>query len=209
MKVLSTCFARRCSAQQWRCLSVTAVGHAQDKFPTRPVTVIIPLSAGGAIDVFARALGKAFEERTGHGFVIENRPGANTIVAANACKSARPDGYTICLLTRSTISLNPALYKKLSYDPLTDFEPVTNLLFGQQVIILSKNVPVKTFAEFVEYSKKNPNKLNFGSFGIGGDTHLIVEWLKHKTGAKITHIPYKGAAHAMLAFKRATSRCSL
>ncbi len=178
-----------------------AVGHAQDKFPTRPVTVIIPLSAGGAIDVFARALGKAFEQSTGQGFVIENRPGANTIVAANACKSAKPDGYTICLLTRSTISLNPALYKKLSYG-LSDFEPVTNLFFGQQVIILSKAVPVTTFAEFVEYSKKNPDKLNFGSFGIGGDSHLLIEWLKQKTGAKITHIPYKGASPALLAFKR-------
>ncbi len=175
--------------------------HAQAKYPTRPITLIIPLSAGGAIDVFARALGKAFEERYGQGFVVENRPGANTTIAANACKAAKPDGYTICLLTRSTISLNPALYKKLSYG-LADFEPVTNLFFGQQVIIMNKSVPVKTIAELVEYSKKNPDKLNFGSFGIGGDSHLIIEWLKHKTGAKLTHIPYKGAAPAMLAFKR-------
>ena len=99
------------------------------------------------------------------------------------------------------MSLNPALYKNLSYDPLKDFEPITNLAFARQVLILNKNVPVKDFKELVAYSKQNPDKLNFGSFGIGGDTHLVVEWLKHETGAKMTHIPFKGASDAMLAFK--------
>ena len=99
------------------------------------------------------------------------------------------------------MSLNPTLYKNLSYDPLKDFEPITNLAFAHQVLILNKNVPVKDFKELVAYSKQNPDKLNFGSFGVGGDTHLVVEWLKHETGAKMTHIPYKGASDAMLAFK--------
>jgi tripartite-type tricarboxylate transporter receptor subunit TctC len=148
-----------------------------------------------------RALGKAFEQRNPAGFVVESRPGANTIIAANACKAAPPDGSTICLLSRSTVSINPALYKNLSYDPLKDFEPITNIAFAQQVLILDKSVPVKDFKELVAYSKQHPDKLNFGSFGVGGDSHLIVEWLKHETGAKLTHIPYKGASEAMLAFK--------
>ena len=177
------------------------VALAQEKYPSRPLKIIVPLPAGGAIDVFVRALAR--NSRTGPAavVVVENRAGANTIIAANACKSAAPDGYTICLLTRSTVSINPELYKKLSYDPLKDFEPITNAFFGQQIVILNKNVPVNTFAELVEYSKKNPDKLNFASMGLGGDSHLIMEWLKHTTGAKIAHIPYKGFPEAMTSFK--------
>jgi tripartite-type tricarboxylate transporter receptor subunit TctC len=180
---------------------VGGAGFAQGIYPAGPIRVIIPLAPGGAIDVMVRALGRAFEQRNGHGFVVESRAGANTIIAANACKAAAPDGATICLLSRSSVSLNPTLYKNLSYDPIKDFEPITNLAFAHQVLILNKSVPVKDFKELVAYSKQNPDKLNFGSFGVGGDTHLVVEWLKHETGAKMTHIPFKGAAEAMLAFK--------
>ena len=174
---------------------------AQAKYPNRPVKIIVPLPPGGAIDVFVRGLGKEFETRTGASVVVENRAGANTILAANACKSAAPDGYTFCLLTRSTVSINPEIYRKLSYDPLKDFEAVTNGFFGQQIVILNKNVPVKTLVELVDYSKKNPDKLNFASMGLGGDSHLIMEWLKHETGAKIVHVPYKGFPEAMTSFK--------
>ena len=180
---------------------IGGAGLAQGSYPSAPIRVIIPLAPGGAIDVMVRALGKAFEQRNSHGFVVESRAGANTIIAANACKAAPPDGGTICLLSRSSVSLNPTLYKNLSYDPLKDFEPITNLAFAHQVLILNKNVPVRDFKELVAYSKQNPDKLNFGSFGSGGDTHLVVEWLKHETGARMTHIPYKGASDAMLAFK--------
>jgi tripartite-type tricarboxylate transporter receptor subunit TctC len=174
---------------------------AQDKYPSRPVRIIVPLPPGGAIDVFARQLGREFEARTGARFVVENRAGANTILAANACKNAAPDGYTFCLLTRTTISINPEIYRKLSYDPLKDFEPVTNAFFGQQIVILNKDVPVNTFKELVEYSKKYPDKLNFASMGLGGDTHLLMEWLKHVSGEMITHVPYKGFPEAMTSFK--------
>ena len=176
------------------------LASAQEKFPSRPVKVIVPLQAGGAIDVFARALGKEFEGRTGVGVVVENRAGANTIIAANACKSAPPDGYTVCILSRSTVSINPEIYRKLSYDPLVDFDPITNAFFGQQIIILNKNVPVNTFAELVDYSKQNPDKLNFASMGLGGDSHLLIEWLKYTTGAKIAHVPFKGFPEAMTSF---------
>ena len=182
-------------------LCVAGAGLAQTSYPSGPIRVLIPLAPGGAIDVMVRALGKAFEQRNPHGFVVESRPGANTIIAANACKAAPPDGSTICLLSRSTVSINPALYKNLSYDPLKDFEPITNIAFAQQVLILHKSVPVKDFKELVAYSKQHPDKLNFGSFGVGGDSHLIIEWLKHETGAKLVHIPFKGASEAMLAFK--------
>jgi tripartite-type tricarboxylate transporter receptor subunit TctC len=174
---------------------------AQAKYPSRPIHVIVPLPAGGAIDVFVRAVGRELEARTGAPVVVENRAGANTIIAANACKSAAPDGYTFCLLTRSTISVNPEIYRKLSYDPLHDFAPVTNGFFGAQIVILNKDVPVSTLPELVAYSKQHPDKLNFASMGLGGDTHLIMEWLKHATGARIAHVPYKGFPEAMTSFK--------
>jgi tripartite-type tricarboxylate transporter receptor subunit TctC len=180
---------------------VAGAGLAQSIYPSAPIHVIIPLAPGGAIDVMVRALGRAFEQRNGYGFVVESRAGANTIIAANACKGALPDGSTICLLSRSSVSINPALYKNLSYDPIKDFEPITNLAFAHQVLILNKSVPVNDFKELVAYSKAHPDKLNFGSFGVGGDTHLVVERLKHETGARMTHVPFKGAADAMLAFK--------
>jgi tripartite-type tricarboxylate transporter receptor subunit TctC len=174
---------------------------AQEKYPSRPLKIIVPLPPGGAIDVFVRALGKEFEGRTGGSVVVENRAGGNTMIAANACKGAPPDGYTVCLLTRSTVSINPEIYRKISYDPLRDFEPITNAFFGQQIVILNKNVPVNTFAELVDYSKKNLDKLNFASMGLGGDSHLIMEWLKHTSGARIVHVPYKGFPEAMTSFK--------
>ncbi len=173
---------------------------AQGTYPNGPIRVIIPLPPGGAIDVMVRSIGRAFEQRNGHQLIIESRPGANTILTANACKAAAPDGRTICLLSSSTVSINPTLYKNLSYDPLKDFEPITNVAFADQVLILNTKVPVKDWKELVAYSKQNPKQLNFGSFGLGGDTHLTVEWLKQQSGANITHVPYKGAADAMLAF---------
>ena len=161
----------------------------------------MPLPAGGAIDVFVRSLGKEFEQRTGGTVVVENRAGANTIIAANACKGAQADGYTICLLTRSTVSINPELYKKLSYDPLADFDPITNAFFGQQIVILNKQVPVNTLGGADRILQENPDKLNFASMGLGGDSHLIMEWLKDASGAKIVHVPFKGFPEAMTAFK--------
>jgi tripartite-type tricarboxylate transporter receptor subunit TctC len=170
-------------------------------YPSRPIRFIVPLPPGGAIDVFVRGVGRELEARTGQSVIVENRAGGNTILAANACKSAAPDGYTFCLLTRTTVSINPEIYRRLSYEPLKDFAPVTNGFFGLQIVILNKDVPVKTLPELVEYSKKHPDKLNFASMGLGGDTHLMMEWLKHATGAKIVHVPFKGFPEAMTSFK--------
>jgi tripartite-type tricarboxylate transporter receptor subunit TctC len=182
------------------CLGLCSLAFGQASYPANPIKVIIPLAPGGAIDVMVRALGKSFEQRNPHGFIVESRAGANTIIAANACKAAPPDGYTLCLLSRSSVSINPWVYKNLSYDPVKDFEPITNLAFANQVLIMNRKVPVSNWQELVAYSKEHPDKLNFGSFGLGGDSHLIVEWMKHVSGAKITHIPYKGASDALLAF---------
>jgi tripartite-type tricarboxylate transporter receptor subunit TctC len=180
---------------------IVSAAAAQD-FPSKPVRVIVPFPPGGPTDVLARALGEGFRERTGQNLVVDNKPGGGTAIGAAACKNAEPDGYSFCLLTASTISLNPFLYTNLSYDPPKDLEPVTNVVFTQQVMILHRSVPVNTIGELIAYSKANPAKLNFGSFGVGGDSHLVFEWLKVKTGAQMTHIPYGGAAPALVAFER-------
>jgi tripartite-type tricarboxylate transporter receptor subunit TctC len=180
--------------------AAAAPAAAQQHYPSRPVTMIVALPAGGIVDVLARRIGKDLEAK-GYTFVVENKAGANTQIAANACKNAAPDGYTICLLTSTTMTLNPVFYK-LTYDPIKDFVPLTNIAFVEHMLIMNPSVPAKNFKEMIAYSKANPDKLNYGTFGIGGDAHLSFEWIKKSTGAKMTHIPYRGAAPAMLAFTR-------
>ncbi len=174
----------------------------QDAYPTRPIKFIVPYSAGGPLDVLARSLGRVYQERYGQNLVIENRPGANTAIAASSCKNATPDGYTVCMLSAATISFNQYLYSKLTYDPHSDFEPISNLVFNRQVLVVHPSIPVKNLAELVAYSKSNPSKLNYASFGRGSDNNLTLEWIKSQTGAKFAHIPFGGAAPALLAFER-------
>jgi tripartite-type tricarboxylate transporter receptor subunit TctC len=196
--------AKACRAAAWL-VPLVLMGlpaQAQESFPSRPLKVIVPFAPGGPVDVLARALGEGFKQRTGQSVVVDNKPGGNTSIAAAACKNAEPDGYTVCLLTASTIVLNPFLYANLSYDPVKDLAPVTNVVFTQQVMLLHPSVPANTLPEVIAYSKANPSKLNFASFGVGGDSHLVFEWLKVKTGASLTHIPYAGAAPALVAFER-------
>jgi tripartite-type tricarboxylate transporter receptor subunit TctC len=178
-----------------------AAACAQD-FPWKPVRLIVPFAAGGPVDVLARALGEGFKERTGQAFIVDNKPGGSTSIGATACKNAEADGHAFCLLTASTISLNPFLFANLSYDPQKDLEPLTNVVFTQQVMILHRSIAANTLRELLVYANQNPDKLNFGSFGIGGDSHLVFEWLKAKTGVQMAHIPYGGAAPALLAFER-------
>ena len=173
---------------------------AQD-FPIRSLKVIVPFPPGGPVDTLARALGEGFRERTGQTFVVENKPGANTSVAAVACKGSEPDGYTLCLLASTTLSINPHLYDDLRYTS-GDLAPVTNIAGTRAVFMIPPNIPGKTLPDVVEWSKKNPDKMNYASFGVGGETHLMMEWLKKKTGAQITHVPFQGFAPALIAFDR-------
>ncbi len=172
---------------------------AAQTYPNRPIKIIVPYPAGGPVDALARALGEGFRERTGQMFIVESKPGANTSIGAQTCKAAEPDGYTICLLASTTLSINPHLYKDLRYAP-SDLAPITNIASAAAVFMLRNEVPAKTLGEFVEWSKKNPAKANYGSFGVGGETHLMAEWLNKKTGAQMTHVPFAGFAPALVAF---------
>lgn len=178
-------------------------GQAQEALGNRPIRVIMPYAAGGPWDVTLRVLLKTAGDQYSRNYVVENRPGANTIVGATACKNAAPDGHTICLLSMSSMMLNPLQYKDLSYDPDADFAPVTKIAYVDHVIIMNRSVPFTTLKEMVEYSKINPEKLNYASNGVGGDAHLLLEWIKAKTGAKITHVPFQGMAPAITALEGA------
>lgn len=194
LRVILACLTLTCAA-------LLPGGALAQAFPSRPVRLIVPLSAGSAFDVLARAMGEAFKARTQQPFVVENRPGGNMAIAANACKTAPPDGYTICLLTQNAITLNPLLYAKLSYDPDKDLEPVAAVALQQQVLAVTTSLGIGSFAELVKYSKANPNALNYGSLGPGSDSHLILEWLKTATGGNWAHVPYNGAPPILTAMK--------
>ncbi|MGZ3322580.1 MAG: Bug family tripartite tricarboxylate transporter substrate binding protein, partial [Xanthobacteraceae bacterium] len=125
---------------------------AAEETPARPLRIIVPLSAGSAFDILARAMGNAFKQRTQQPAIVENRPGGNMAVAANACKSAPPDGTTVCLLTQNAITLNPLLYAKLNYDPYTELDPVAVVAFQQQVLAAIPALGVATVADLVKYS---------------------------------------------------------
>lgn len=176
----------------------TQASPAPDTYPNKPVRVLVPLPAGSGIDVLVRAIGKEYTGRTGQPLLIENKPGANTIVSTNACSKAPPDGYTLCVIT-SSYSLNPYLYNELPFDPDNDIKPITQLIFAPEVVLMNPKLPVNSFEELRAYSKEHPDRLNYASFGIGGTPHLAFEWLKREGGLHITHIPYSGSPPALLA----------
>ena len=180
-------------------LAVAAAASPAQTYPSKPVRFLIPLPAGGAVDMVARTTGTAVTERTRMQFVYENRPGANTILSTDACAKAPPDGHTVCLIT-SSISLNPFLYSKLPFDPVKDIEPITTLVFNYEALLLNPSVPAGNVRELVAYAKANPGKINFGSVGTGSPTHLVPEWVSQQTGASFTHIPYKGIGEVVRAF---------
>ena len=183
------------------CLILSQLAASAQSGTSRPIRLLMPYSPGSGWDTMVRVLAQAVGEKMSKTIIVDNRPGANTIVGANACKNADPDGTTICVLSTSSMMLNPLLYKNLSYRPRDDFEPITLAAFVDHVIIMHRSVPAKDLHEMVKYSKTNPDKLNFGSNGTGADLHLVIEWLKNKTGAKLQHIPYRGIGPAMLAFE--------
>ncbi len=185
------------------CIVAVAAANAQsttERYPNKPVKLLVPLPAGSGIDALARALGKEFTDRTGQPLLIENKPGANTVISTDTCAKAPADGYTICVIT-SSISLNPYLYKRLPFDAERDLKPVTQLIFAPEVVLMNPKLPVNSFKELVAYSKAHPDKLNYASFGVGGTPHLAFEWLKHEGGLDITHVPYPGSPAALLALQ--------
>src|SRR4051794_990781 len=166
---------------------------AQD-FPTRQITLIAPWPAGGAVDAICRALAQPLSERLGRSVVVENRPGAGSVIGTAAGAKAAPDGYTMVMAGSGSLAISATMYKKLPYDPVKDLIPLTMGAKIPFVLVVNPSLPVHSPAELVAYAKANPGKLSFASGGPGSPHHLYGELLKSMTGIEMTHVPYKGSA---------------
>ena len=174
--------------------------QAQDAWPARPITFVVPYGAGGYTDLVARLTGRYVENALGKPVIVDNRAGAGGIVGTQAVANAAGDGYTFCVCSIGAISIGPFdPNQKVGYDPLRDLTPVGIVSSIAQVVIVNKDLPVKTLAELVSYAKANPGKLNYGSSGAGGLTHYSVELFQARTGIKVVHIPFKSGGNSTAA----------
>jgi len=164
---------------------------AQTPYPSRPVRFIVPSAAGGGTDIIARAVAQKLSETFGQQFVVDNRPGAGQMIGIELVARSPADGHTI-LMAASTLAINSIMYKKVPYDPVRDFAPITQAASLPNILVVHPSLPVNSVKELVEYAKKNPGKLNFASAGIGTSPQMSIELLKSMTGIDMVHIPYKG-----------------
>ncbi|MBN9584063.1 MAG: tripartite tricarboxylate transporter substrate binding protein [Afipia sp.] len=171
--------------------------HAQDAWPTRNVTIIVPFTAGGTADLFARLVANHMQQTFGQSFVVENRGGAGGNIGAAAVAKASNDGYTLLLGTVSTHAINPTLYKNLTFDAAKDFQPVSLIARLPNMLVVRNALPATNVAEFIAYAKANPDKLNYGSSGVGTSIHLAAELFKIATGTRMTHVPYRSSNEIM------------
>jgi len=167
------------------------------QYPTKPVHIVVPYPAGGAVDAFARVLTQQLSEMWGQQVVVDNRPGASTMIGADQVAKSPPDGYTLLLTAELTLVIVPHLYEKIPYDPLRDFTPIVALVSATQALVANPSLPVKTVKDLVALAKAKPGQLTYGSFGNGSTGHLNMEVLQAMTGARFNHIPYNGAGPAM------------
>jgi tripartite-type tricarboxylate transporter receptor subunit TctC len=174
-----------------------ALKAAASDFPTRPVTIVVAFPPGGPSDVLARIVGKKLEQILGQAFIIENRPGAGGNIAAEVVARAAPDGYTLLNGNNSILATNAALYKKINYDPVKDFVPLSLIGTQGSILVVNPKVPAKTLAELIALAKANPGKLNYASSGYGAAAHLAGELFKTEAKIDIVHVAYKGAAPAL------------
>ena len=177
-------------------LSLGAMGHAQN-YPARPLRLIVPTAPGGGTDFTGRLVAAKLSETMGQQVVVENRGGGGGSVGADNAAKATADGYTLLLGSIATHAVNPALYKKLPYDHLKDFAPVSLIGTVPNALVVHPSVPVKSMQEFITYAKANPGKINYGSSGVGSPPHLSMELLRSITGINLVHVPYKGAGPAL------------
>ena len=193
-KYLALSFASLAFASAASLANVTA--KAAD-YPSRPIHLIVPYAAGGAADSIARIVAKRVGKSLGQTIVVENRGGGGSIVGTEFVNKAEPDGYTLLLGQSGPISINPAVYKSLPYDPVKDFVPISLTTAYPYVMVVNPALGVKTLQEFVSLAKSKPGALNYGTTGVGAANHLVTELFDSKAGIRMTHIPYRGTALAV------------
>ncbi len=176
--------------------TVAAAQPAQ--YPAKPIRIIVPQSAGGSTDLTARLVAQKLSDALGQPVVVDNRPGAGSIIGTDLVAKATPDGYTL-LVVASSITINPSLHKKLPFDPIRDLAPITQLSAFPNMLVVHPAVPVKTVQDLVALAKAKPGQINYGSSGAGTGTHLSAELFKYMTGVDMVHVPYKGGGPAVTA----------
>lgn len=194
---MSTRLQRRHFLPLTLALLCSTAAWAQDKYPAKPVTVVVPQAAGGANDAIARIVAQKLSELSGQSFVVENRPGAGGNIGTALVAKAKPDGYTLMLTADSSFVINPSLYKSTGFDPLKDFEPVGPVATAGYVLVANNNFPAKNVSELIAQAKAQPGKIMIGSAGNGTVNHLVGEMLNKAADINLVHVPYKGAAAAV------------
>ena len=176
--------------------AVLPAAHAQDSWPTHPIKIVVPFSAGALTDVLARVYADQLTRRLGQPVIVENRPGSGGISAMMTMLNAPPDGYTLQMVS-SAHTVNPTLFAKLPYDTLKDVSGVALVASSPTVAVVNPKLGVRTLPEFIKLAKSKPNSINYGSAGIGSSTHLVAEYLRKEAGIQMTHVPYKGVQEAV------------
>lgn len=169
---------------------------AQEAFPSRPVTLVVPSPAGGTTDVVARIFAKKLQELLGQPFLVDNRAGANGYIGTQSVLRGAKDGYQLVVMSGSLHSFTPAMVEKMPFDPIEDFALVSRLISYPFVLVTSAKLPYQGIADLVKAGKEPGSKLSYGSYGVGSSPHLITEWFKLRTGMDAVHIPYKGGGQA-------------
>jgi tripartite-type tricarboxylate transporter receptor subunit TctC len=189
----------------WAALSISVgvpftatSADAQVEYPPGPIEVIVPFTAGGGVDVMGRVTADILRKSLNRTFVVQNRPGANSNIGNQFVARAKPDGQTL-LVSSVSLAANKSLYKKISYDPLTDFTPISLISSAPLGLFVNKTVPAKDLKEFIAYLKANPDKLNYASYGVGSSPHLATELFQSVTGTKMAHVPFHGNGPAVSA----------
>lgn len=187
---------RRQLLQSAAALALPGVSFAQSSYPSKPIRYIVPVAAGGGNDMIARVVTDRWGKLLGQPFVVDNQSGGGGVIASQTTARAAPDGYTLMQGYVATHGTTPAT-RRIPYDPIKQFTPIGMIGATPNVLVVDANLPVKTVKEFVEYVKRNPGKVNYGSAGVGSLTHMTMELFKQETGTFMLHIPYRGIAPAI------------
>jgi tripartite-type tricarboxylate transporter receptor subunit TctC len=192
--------------KQWKCLFILATAlvthglpsYAQSSYPNKPIKLFVGFPPGGGVDFTARLIAPHLAEALGQQVIIENKPGAAGVIALNELTRAAPDGYSLAVANIGPMVLAPNMMAKKPYDPLKDFTPIGQIISTYFLAVVPKDLPVDSLKSFIQWAKKNPDKANFASGGNGSITHLNGELLNTLAGTKLTHVPYKGSAPAIV-----------
>ena len=177
---------------------ITATSAHSQSYPSKPIRIVVPFSAGGPTDITVRNIAPRLTELLGQSIVVDNKAGANGIIGAEAVAKSPPDGYTLLMVTASVAAINMVTYAKPPYDTLRDLQALTPIMTTTSLIVVHPSLPVKTLKDLVALAKARPNEITFGSAGTGGTLHLGLELLMQEAKIKINHVPYKGAAPAVV-----------